>query len=482
MRSGGDGKSAAAAESSGESRGWLQSVLVYRQPRVLSMVFLGFSAGLPFYLVFQTLSAWLRQEGIERSTIGMLSWVGLAYSIKFLWAPIVDRMPVPFLTKLLGRRRSWMLVAQAGIAVCILNMSWSDPSAGVMSIAVWALLLAFSAATQDISIDAWRIESASIELQGAMAAGYQIGYRVALITASAGAFTVAEKFGWQVSYATMAALVGIGVVTTLLVKEPHASSQRARATFDSEERVVAWLNRNSHLSPRMRAAGAWFIGAVVCPLVDFFSRYGLGFGLVVFAFMGSYRLTEYTMGPMANPFYIDHGYSLIQIARVVKVYGLAMSIVGVLIAGVLIARLGLLRSLIIGSVMIMISNFGFALLATTESPTLLGLGLANAIDNLAQGIHGTSLIAFLSSLTTPRYTATQYALFSSLYALPGKLFFEGTSGFVVEAIDYPLFFVYTALLSLPALAILWFLVRRGIFSTRVPERAGASANEPRTAT
>ena len=468
--------------ANGQSSGWLQAILVYRQPRVLSMLFLGFSSGLPFYLVFQTLSAWLRQEGIERSTIGMLSWVGLAYSIKFLWAPIVDRMPLPFLTEWLGRRRSWILVAQVGIAVCILNMSWSQPSAGVLSIAVWALLLAFCAATQDIAIDAWRIESTSTDMQGAMAAAYQIGYRVALITASAGAFTVAEYEGWHVSYATMAALAGVGMATTLLVREPQANIKRV--AFDSEERVIAWLARNAHLSPKLRAAGSWFVGAVVCPIIDFFARYGLAFGLVIFGFMGTYRLTEYTMGPMANSFYIDHGYKLTEIARVVKVYGLAMSIVGVLVAGVLIARLGLIRSLIIGSVMIMLSNLGFAWLATTHSPTLLGLGMANALDNLAQGIHGTSLIAFLSSLTSPKYTATQYALFSSLYTMPGKLFFEGTSGFVVEALDYPIFFTYTASLSLPALAILWWLVRRGMFDrarTAEAELPGNAASERRAA-
>jgi PAT family beta-lactamase induction signal transducer AmpG len=255
-------------------------------------------------------------------------------------------------------------------------------------------------------------------------------------------------------------LVGVGVVTTLLVREPKPLVDRAKV-MDSEARVVEWLNRNSHLSPRMRTAGAWFIGAVVCPLTDFFTRYGLGFGLIIFAFMGTYRLTEYTMGPMANPFYIDHGYTLIEIAQVVKVYGLAMSIVGVLAAGVLIAKVGLLRSLVIGTVLMMISNFGFAALATTDTANLVALGIINGIDNLAQAVHGTSLIAFLSSLTSPKYTATQYALFSSLYTMPGKLFFEGTSGFVVEAVGYPVFFSYTALLSLPAMALLWYIVRRG---------------------
>jgi PAT family beta-lactamase induction signal transducer AmpG len=458
-------QSDAKAKANGTSRGWLEALLVYRQRPVLSMLFLGFSAGLPFYLVFQTLSAWLRQEGIERSTIGMLSWVGLAYSIKFLWAPIVDRMPLPFLTKRLGRRRSWMLLAQAGIAICILNMSWSQPSAGVLAVATWALLLAFSAATQDIALDAWRVESVSVDLQGAMAAAYQVGYRAALITASAGAFTIAQKEGWHVSYATMAALASVGIITTLLIHEPHPKVDRSK-TGDSEERVIAWLNRNSHLSPRMRTAGAWFIGAVVCPFTDFFSRYSIALGVMVLAFVCTYRLTEFTMGPMANPFYIDHGYTLIQIAQVVKVYGLAMSIVGVLVAGVLVARYGLVRSLIAGSVLMMTSNFGFAWLATTGDANVVALGVINGIDNLAQAVHGTALLAFLASLTSPKYTATQYALFSSLYSLPAKLIFEGTSGFVVEAVGYPVFFSYTACLSIPGLLLIWYLARRGgVFKT-----------------
>lgn len=458
-------QSDATVKVDGTARGWLDALLVYRQRPVVSMLFLGFSAGLPFYLVFQTLSAWLRQEGIERSTIGMLSWVGLAYSVKFLWAPIVDRMPLPFLTQWLGRRRSWMLLAQSGIAICILNMSWSQPSAGVLAITTWALLLAFSAATQDIALDAWRVESVSVDLQGAMAAAYQVGYRAALITASAGAFTIAEKQGWHVSYATMAVLALVGIVTTLLIHEPHPKIDRSK-TGDSEERVIAWLDRNSHLSPRMRTAGAWFIGAVVCPFTDFFTRYGIAFGAVVLAFVCTYRLTEFTMGPMANPFYIDHGYTLIQIAQVVKVYGLAMSIVGVLAAGVLVARYGLVRSLIAGSVLMMTSNFGFAWLATTGDANVVALGVINGIDNLAQAVHGTALLAFLASLTSPKYTATQYALFSSLYSLPAKLFFEGTSGFVVEAVGYPMFFSYTALLSVPGLLLIWYLTRRGgVFKT-----------------
>lgn len=439
-------------------KSWLEAVLVYRQPRMLSMLCLGFSAGLPFYLVFSTLSAWLRQDGIERSTIGMLAWVGLVYTIKFLWAPIVDRMPLPVLKRILGRRRSWMLLAQIGIGVGLLNISMSDPSVDVMHVAMLALFVAFCAATQDIAVDAWRIESAPPEEQGAMAAAYQLGYRVALIAGSAGALSIAAGYGWQASYTVMAALVGVGMLATLLSREPEQIVTADVA--QGEERVKEWLAEKAHWPKPFRNMGAAFIGAVVCPLTDFFGRMGLGLGIVVLLFIGSFRLTDFTMGSMANPFYIDQGYTLGQIATVVKVFGIFMSMIGVVLAGIVIARFGIFRALIIGSVMIMISNLGFSLLASIGVPSVPGLALVNAMDFLAIAMHGTSLIAFLSSLTSAKYTATQYALFSSIYALPGKIL-EGFSGFVAEAIDYPLFFVYTASLSIPGLLLLAWLARRG---------------------
>jgi len=440
-------------------RGWWQALGVYGKPTVLSMLFLGFSAGLPFYLVFQTLSAWLRQEGIERATIGMLAWVGLVYAVKFLWSPVVDRARIPLLFAWLGRRRSWMLLAQLGIAVGLVNLATSDPSTGVVQIAVGALFLAFCSATQDIAVDAWRIESAPVEMQGAMAAAYQIGYRAALITGGAGALGIAQGYGWMTSYLTMAVLAGVGIVTTLLVREPPA--RVSHETVEREARVVDWLERKAHWPGSLREFGATFIGAVICPLTDFFARYGGRLAIVTLLLIGTYRLTEFTMGSMANPFYIDHGYTLSQIATIVKAIGLPVSMLGVVLGGVVIAKFGLRRALFLGSGLIMASNLGFSLLATTPTPTLIGLALANSLDNLAQGVHGTALIAFLSSLTSSRYTATQYALFSSLYALPGKLL-EGTSGFVVDAIGYPSFFLYTASLSIPGLMLLLWLTRTAV--------------------
>ena len=420
------------------------------------MLFLGFGSGLPFYLVYSTLSAWLRQEGIVRSRIGMLAWVGLVFSFQFLWAPVVDRVPLPLLKRLLGRRRSWMLLAQLGIVAALLNLSVAHPAANLMQVAVGALFLAFCAATQDIAMNAWRIESAPNEEQGAMAAAYQIGYRAAVICSTAGALGLAQVAGWHASYATMAGLGLVGVITTLLVREPQP--RVAPIGEQQEERVRNWLAVRAHWPRFAQTAGAAFVGAVVCPLTDFLGRFSVRVAALLLLLIGSYRLTDFTMGVMANPFYIDHGYSLGQIATVVKFVGLALSMIGVLLSGVVIVRYGIVRALVLGSVMIMMSNLGFSWLASTHGPSLVGLGFTNGLDALALALHGTALIAFLSALTSSRYTATQYALFASLYALPGKLL-EGTSGFVVDRIGYPHFFMYTASLSIPALLLIYVLTR-----------------------
>jgi len=438
-------------------RGWLDAIAAYRHPRVLAMLFLGFSAGLPFMLVFTTLSAWLRELGIDRTTIGMLSWVGLAYTLKFFWAPVVDRLRLPVLGRFLGRRRSWMLLAQIGIALGLVNIAHTTPVGHLGALAGFALLVAFSSATQDIAIDAWRIEAAPQPMQGVMAAAYQLGYRIAIMVASAGALWIAADHGFSAAYIAMAAMVGIGIVTTLLIPEPEP--RVPTSAMAQEQRVVAWLERNAHLPASLRDIGAWFTGAVVCPFVDFFSRYGTKLGLLILVFAASYRLTDFTMGVMANPFYIDVGYTLKEIAAVAKGFGLIASIVGVLIGGVVVARLGTVRSLVLGSLLVIASNLMFMTLAWTSEPSLAWLALVVSADNLAMGVAGTALIAYLSSLTSPAYTATQYALFSSAYALPGKLLMGG-SGFVVDQAGYPWFFIYTSMLGLPALVLLWLVVRQ----------------------
>ena len=443
-------------------RGWTAAFAAYGQPSVRSMLFLGFSAGLPFLLVFSTLSAWLTQAGIARSTIGLLSWVGLAYSIKFFWAPVVDRLPIPGLTRWLGRRRSWMLLAQTGLIAGLCLIAMGDPAAN-LSVIVWAaLLVAFSSATQDIAIDAWRIEAAEIEFQGAMAAAYQLGYRIALLAAGAGALVMASRFDWSVAYLAMAALVGIGVLTTLLISEPAA--QLDRSVLANEARVSAFLDRRAHWPGPLRSAGAWLTGAVVCPFLDFFSRNGLRTALLMLAFIGAFRLPDITMGVMANPFYLDMGYTLEQIAAVAKVYGVIMTIAGAALGGLAVFRLGLFASLMIGGVLAMLTNLSFTALALLPEPGIGGLTMVISAENLASGFAGSAFIAYLSSLTNTMYTATQYALFSSLFTLPGKLL-AGGSGFVVEAAGYPVFFAYTAALGLPALLLIMGLRRRAATQT-----------------
>ncbi len=435
-------------------QGWLDAFKSYRHPRVLAMLFLGFSAGLPFMLVFSTLSAWLREVGVERATIGMLSWVGIIYSIKFFWAPVVDRLPLPVLGRLLGRRRSWMLVAQAGIAIGLFNMAHLNPVGHLGTMAALALLVAFSSATQDISIDAWRIEAAPQPMQGVMAAAYQLGYRIAIMVGSAGALWIAADYGWTTAYTAMAVLVGVGIVTTLSIAEPQP--RVAQQSLAQEQRVIDWLERKAHWPDALQQLGSWFVGAVVCPFVDFFTRYGKKLAILILAFIASYRLTDFTMGVMANPFYLDVGFTLKEIAAVAKGFGVVMSILGTILGGVAVARLGTNRSLVLGSVLVIGSNLLFMTLAFQQTPSLAGLAMVVSADNLAMGVAGTALIAYLSSLTSATYTATQYALFSSVYALPGKLLM-GTSGFVVDAVGYPWFFVYTSSLGLPALVMLYFL-------------------------
>ena len=408
-------------------------------------------------LVFQTLSAWLRQAGVERATIGMLAWVGIVYTIKFLWAPVVDRVPLPVLHRLLGRRRSWMVIAQCGVAIGLFQITSASPATNLRAIALIALFIAFSAATQDIAVDAWRIESAPPRLQGGMAAAYQLGYRIAVMVATAGALWIAADYSWNTAYRCMSALMIVGIVTTLLIREPATTV--LAAAIGNEELTIAWVARNAHVPSFLRNAGAWFVSAVVCPISDFFVRYGLRLALMVFAFVCTYRLSDYTMGVMANPFYLDHGYTLKQIAAIVKAFGLIASLTGVIVGGIVVARLGPMKAMVVGTIMIICDNLGYALLATTSSPNLAGLAVVNSFDFIALGVHGTSLIAFLSTLTTARYTATQYAVLSSIYALPGKVLM-GFSGFVVDAIGYPLFFVYTAALSLPGLLLLYYLFNK----------------------
>lgn len=415
---------------------WLNAFRVYRQPPVLAMLFLGFSAGLPFLLVFSTLTAWLTEAGVTRTTIGFFSWIGITYSIKVFWAPVVDQVKLPFLNRWFGKRRSWMLLAQCGIMLGLFLMSQMRPFDQLTLLALCGLLVAFSSATQDISIDAYRIEAVVEDLQAAMSATYVLGYRVALLVAGAGALYIAEYSSWQMCYMVMAGLMLIGIFTVIWVKEPE------REQIESQK--LESIPKKANIVER-------FYQAVVCPFSDFFKRNGW-YALLILLFISVYRISDITMGVMANPFYLDMGFSKVQIADITKVFGFFMVIAGSALGGVLVAMWGVRPVLIIGASMVAATNLLFALMAYLASKSVLLLALVVSADNLSGGLASVAFIAYLSSLTSTAYTATQYALFSSLMTLPGK-FIGGFSGWMVDAAGYEWFFVMASILGIPAIVL-----------------------------
>ena len=429
-------------------RSWRDALVIYFQAPVLSMLFLGFSAGLPFLLVFSTLSAWLRSDGIEVAAIGFFAWIGILYSIKFIWAPVVDRLALPLLTRTFGQRRGWMLLAQAMIAAGLVGLASVEPQQNLVLVAILALLVAFGSATQDIAIDAFRIESAPDDFQAAMASTYIIGYRGGLLAAGAGALYMAAWFSWQAAYLCMALLVGVGVVTVLLRPEPKRLSLTTQLIH--EPRVRAFIRATQGKPRHVRRLGAWLIGAVVCPFTDFVSRHRLK-ALWLLVFIAVFRISDLAMASMANPLYIDLGFTLATIANVTNVFGIAMSISGGILGGLLVARHGVGPILVLGAMAATLTNLLFVALSLAGQ-SLPMLILAIIGDNLANGLASAVFIAFLSSLTSRAYTATQYALFSSLMTLPGK-FLSGFGGLVVTSQGYATFFLIATLLGLPAIAL-----------------------------
>ena len=435
---------------------WRDAFYTYTRPRVISMLFLGFSAGLPILLVFGTLSAWLRVEGVDKTTIGFVSWVALAYGLKFAWAPLVDRLRLPLLTAALGQRRSWMLLAQAGVIVGLLSMASYDPTASLSTVVLFAVVTAFSSATQDITIDAWRIEAIEEEYQGSMAGTYQLGYRLGMILAGGGAFSLAHYYSWPVAYVCMAAFMLIGVITVLLIDEPEHLQEPGQQ--EMEEKMITLLEKQRRLPEWFRRLQVWFIGAVLSPFVEFFARHG-GFAVVILGFIMMFRLSDITLGVMANPFYIDMQYTELEIGLVSKTVGPVVTIIGALLGGVLVVRYGTTRMLMAGALLVIVTNLLFAWLATQE-PLVIWLIMVVGADNIAAGIAGTTFIAYLSGLTNKAYTATQYALFSSIMLLLAK-FIAGFSGVVVDATNYPVFFIYAAALGLPSVLLIMVLARHG---------------------
>ncbi|MDM0046536.1 MFS transporter [Variovorax dokdonensis] len=443
-----------AVDAPAPTRSWREAIAVYGEPATLRMLALGFGAGLPLLLVLGTLSFRLREAGIDRATIGYLSWVGLAYAFKWAWAPLVDRLPIPPLTTLLGRRRGWLLLAQGLVIAGLVGMAWTDPRGHLDTMVMFALLVAFGSATQDIALDAYRIESAATDKQAALAAAYQTGYRGAMIWAGAGVLWIAARSevagaadayqngAWRTAYLVMAASMLIGVVTVFMSPEP-------------QRRVL----------PAPRGAFEWIFEVLLRPFIDFIARYRWQ-ALLILALIAVYRISDVVMGIMANPFYVDMGFSKDEVASVSKIFGVIMTLVGAFVGGVLSARLGVMRILMLGAVLSAGSNLLFAWLAGLGHNLYALIAVVSA-DNLAGGIASAAFVGYLSSLTNVNYSATQYALFSSMMLLLPK-FIAGYSGVFVDAHGYAAFFTATAALGVPVLLLVALAMRGAAASDKGP--------------
>ena len=394
----------------------------------------GFASGLPYVLIFVTLTAWLRDIGVDLSLIGFISWIMLTYSLKFLWAPFVDRSPTKLFKKF-GHRRSWIIAMQLQIIISLIVLSFINPLTNLLVFAFFALNIAFAGSIQDIAIDAYRIESAKLEDQGNLAAGYQFGYRIAILVGASFALIYAENFSWSLTYQLMALLMALNILVTVYISSEQSNPD------------LAILNYKQSLLE---------------PTKDFLERFGLKIASILILIIATYRLTDIVMGPMANPFYIDMGYSLSEIGYVVKIVALIATIIGVFIGGIFVKRLGLYKSLLIGAFLVMFTNLSFSYASINEKNLVL-LASIVASDSLAAGIVGTVNITFLTSLVSSKYTGFQYALLTSLMAFLGKLF-GGFSGVFVESFQnlygfsygWMSFYIFTSCLAIPSMLMIYF--------------------------
>ncbi len=503
------------------------SLHAFAHPRVVTMLFLGFSAGLPLWLIFSSLSLWLREAGVDRSVVTFFSWAALGYSFKFIWAPLVDNLPLPILTRNLGRRRSWILFAQLLVILAIIVMSSIDPAENQMNLgylALAAVMLGFSSATQDIVIDAYRIESAELDLQALMSSTYIAGYRIGLLVSGAGALYLASYFGstaelysydaWRYTYLLMAVCMMVGVITTLIIPEPKISANRRRLNARQSIRIVSLfaccvlvfivtyillanpgesikahllnLNHNKALGGFLVEASKLAVGVFLTvamawaltkfgrvdfsimenlylnPLKDFFQRYGMHSALLLLALVGLYRISDIVLGVIANIFYQDLGYTKNEIATVAKSFGLIATITGGFIGGLMALRFGVMRVLLLGAVLSAATNLLFMLLAKAGY-SMGWLYLVIGADNLAAGIASAAFVAFLSALTSIKFTAMQFAVFTSLMTLIPKVL-GGYSGSMVNTLGYSQFFLITAVLGLPVIVLILFISRDSRFS------------------
>jgi PAT family beta-lactamase induction signal transducer AmpG len=417
-------------------KNWRTAFLLYFKPVVFGMVALGFSAGLPYQLIFFTFAFWLRDVGVDHATIGFLSWIGVLYAMKIFLSFVVDRFPLPLLTSRLGKRRSWMLFSQICIAAGLVGMSLYDPSTQLPQLTFLAIVIIFSSAIQDVVVDAYRIEAVNADYQGAMSAAYVTGYRIALLTSGAGALYIAEYSSWKTAYFLMASTMIIGIVATFFIREPDHPVVEKELLFDN------------------------VLKNMLSPFIEFFQRNGRGWGFVILLFVGIYKMSDITLGVMSGSFYMDLGFTKSEIANVTKVFSFFAAIVGATFGGILVVRFSVIKPLLFGTVAASVTNLLFVALAVSK-PTLTWLAIVVTADSFFASMATTILIAYLSSLINKEYTATQYALFSSLITLPSQTV-GGFSGMIVDYYGYPIFFIYTTAVGLPAILLAVILIRKKI--------------------
>lgn len=436
-------------------KSWLAAAAVYRHPRVIAILFLGFSSGLPLALTGQTLSLWLKDEGLSLTAIGLFAAVGTPYALKFLWAPIMDKARIPLLTRILGRRRSWLIVSQVLLISATLALGFSGPAANIGLTATLALAVAFASASQDIVIDAYRVEILEEHQFAAGAAAIVFGYRVGMLVSGAGALYLASVVAWPMVYTAMAALVLVGVATVLINPEPAV--RETRETTAREREIDAWLAARPHLSGRTGAAFAWLYVAVVCPFAEFMARPAW---LAILLFVVFYKFGDSLAGVMTFPFLDDIGFTKIDIANVAKVFGFAATLAGLAIGGALMAGAGLYKSLWICGLLQLASNLMFAMQAMVGADLTL-LALTIGLENLAGGMGTAVFVAYLSSLCNVAYTATQYALLSS-FMVVARTWLSSSGGALAEWLDWIGFFLLTTGAAVPGLILLWWLGRAGL--------------------
>jgi PAT family beta-lactamase induction signal transducer AmpG len=446
-------------------RDWLTAFAVYRDRRVLAIAVLGFASGLPLALTGQTLQAWLTESGASLKDIGLFALVGVPYTLKFIWAPLVDRLPLPLLTRWLGRRRGWLVFAQALLMTAIAALAFSNPGQALAFTALCAVAVAFASATQDIVIDAWRVEILEERQLAAGAAAIVFGYRIGMLVSSAGALYLATVFAWPLVYLAMAAVLVIGAITVLLVGEPESKPRG-----DAERRFAeaqSWLAARPHLSGAVAAVMAWLYASVAGPFLQFMSRKGW-IGILLFVML--FKLGDSLAGVLATSFYLNLGFTKAEIAEVSKLYGFAATMLGLFLGGWLMQAVGLYRALWVCGILQMGSNLLFAVLAM-RGHDLWFLALTVGVENLASGMGTAALVAYLSALCDIAYTATQYALLSSLTAV-ARTVLSSYAGFMAESLGWPLFFLATTVAALPGLALLAWLTRRGAATRIVEKRPG----------